>query len=41
MGGVYGAATGMALENIPNEARGLFSGIFQVSKHVSSPNFCL
>lgn len=29
MGGVYGAAAGMALENIPVEARGLFSGIFQ------------
>jgi MFS family permease len=29
MGGVYGAAAGMALENIPAEARGLFSGIFQ------------
>lgn len=29
MGGVYGAAAGMALENIPVDARGLFSGIFQ------------
>lgn len=29
MGGVYGGAAGMALENIPAEARGLFSGIFQ------------
>lgn len=29
MGGVYGAASSMALENIPSEARGLFSGIFQ------------
>ncbi|EST06465.1 Major facilitator superfamily [Kalmanozyma brasiliensis GHG001] len=29
MGGVYGAASSMALENIPSEARGLFSGIYQ------------
>ncbi|KIS72107.1 putative carboxylic acid transport protein JEN1 [Mycosarcoma maydis] len=29
MGGVYGAASSMALENIPAEARGLMSGIFQ------------
>lgn len=29
MGGVYGAASSMALENIPSDARGLFSGIFQ------------
>ena len=29
MGGVYGGAAGMALENIPSEARGLFSGFFQ------------
>ncbi|EFP81651.2 MFS transporter, SHS family, lactate transporter [Puccinia graminis f. sp. tritici CRL 75-36-700-3] len=29
MGGIYGMATATALENMPSEARGLFSGILQ------------
>ena len=29
MGGVYGNAIAMALENCPGEARGLMSGILQ------------
>lgn len=29
MGGVFGGAAAMALENVPVEARGLLSGIFQ------------